>query len=90
MATVEFTSNLKRFYPKLKSTHTKAGSIAELVRDISHQYPGISNYITDDQNRLRHHVNVFINDHMIEDRLELTDKINNDDRVFIMQALSGG
>ena len=90
MAIVQFTSNLKRFYPNLNSKLTQAGTIAELVEELNQTFPGIRNYITDDQKRLRHHVNVFINDSMIEDRITLTDKIGADDHVYIMQALSGG
>ena len=90
MATVKFTSNLKRFYPDLNTTKIEAKTVAQLVEEINKQYPGLKNYITDDQNRLRQHVNIFINQSMIQDRLMLKDKVEMDDSIYIMQALSGG
>ncbi|MCG8306200.1 MAG: MoaD/ThiS family protein [Cytophagales bacterium] len=90
MPTVQFTSNLKRFYPDLKETSVKAGTIAQLVDEVNKFFPGIKNYIVDDQNTLRDHVNIFINENMILDRIGLGDNIAAQDRIFIMQALSGG
>ena len=53
-------------------------------------YPGISNYILDEQGRLRRHVNIFIDGAMIRDRVSLTDRIDEKSEIYIMQALSGG
>jgi len=47
-------------------------------------------YILDDQHRLRKHVNIFINDAAISDRVTLSDAVAENDRVFVFQALSGG
>ena len=90
MATVMFTSNLKRFYPNLSETKVEANTIAEVIEEIDKCYPGLKSYITDDHKRLRHHVNIFINQNMIQDRQLLQDKIKKDDSIYIMQALSGG
>lgn len=53
-------------------------------------YPGISNYILDEQGRLRRHVNIFIDGVMIRDRVSLTDRFDEKSEIYIMQALSGG
>lgn len=90
MPTVQFTSNLKRFYPQLKKLDLRSDTIAELLILIDKNYPGIKSYMTDDQGALRHHVNIFINNNMIKDRTSLSDRIDENDSVFIMQALSGG
>ena len=90
MATVQFTTNLKRFYPDLDTMMIEAETVAQLGEEIDKHYPGLKKYITDDQSRLRHHVNIFINQHMIKDRQLLQDKIQKNDSVYIMQALSGG
>lgn len=90
MPTVQFTSNLRRFYPNLKSTHLEAHNVKELIAMLNQKYPGIKKYLLDDQSRLRHHVNIFINDIMIDDRIDLSDSISSHDKIFIMQALSGG
>ncbi len=90
MAIVKFTSNLKRFYPNLTELQVEAETISKLLDLVNKEYPGIKNYIVDDQNNLRHHVNIFKNDIMINDRIKLSDKISTTDEILIVQALSGG
>jgi molybdopterin synthase sulfur carrier subunit len=90
MPTVQFTSNLLRFYPDLSEIKVEAQTIGQLIEMINNQYPGIKNYLVDDQHLLRQHVNIFINEKMITDRENLQDKLFKDDKVYIMQALSGG
>lgn len=90
MPIVQFTSSLKRFYPSLSEMNIDATTVSHLLEKIDEKYPGIKNYIVDDQKALRHHVNIFVNDIMIKDKIHLRDKLNEEDRVFVMQALSGG
>ena len=54
------------------------------------KFPGIENYLIDDQRVLRKHVNIFVNGSLIKDREQLTDALTSDSEVYIMQALSGG
>jgi molybdopterin converting factor small subunit len=90
MPIVKFTSNLKRFYPDLSETVVPSKNILQLIGHIDEMHQGIRTYILDDQNALRKHVNIFINNSMIQDRVNLSDEISEYDEVYIMQALSGG
>lgn len=90
MPIVRFTSNLKRFYPKLADMRVNSGTISEVISSVNESYPGIQSYLLDDQKSLRKHVNIFINDKMVVDRITLLDEIDEDDEIYIMQALSGG
>lgn len=90
MPLVKFTPNLKRFYPQLEPVASAKLSIPELIDEIDIRYPGIKNYILDEQNNLRKHVQIFIGEDLVRDRSGLSDKIGEKDEVYIMQALSGG
>lgn len=90
MSEVKFTSNLKRFFPALESFETNADSILEITKQAESRYPGICNYLLTDSGALREHVNIYLNDSLITDRQSLSDKIREDDRIYIMQAISGG
>ncbi len=90
MAIVRFTPALRRFFPDLEERRTEATTVAELMKEIDHIFPGIAAYIVDDQGAVRKHVNIFIGEDMIEDRLKLSDRLEANDVVFIIQALSGG
>ena len=90
MATVKFTALLQRFYPDLTALEMEAGDVANLLQQLNDRYPKFKGYITDEQGRLRKHVNIFVNGKMIRDREALSDALNTTDEVFILQALSGG
>ena len=62
-------------------------TIDELLRDLDRQYHGLRFRMVDEQDRLRKHMKVFINDESIRD---LPTLVADTDEVTIMQALSGG
>ena len=90
MATVKFTYALKRFYPDLDTVEVPAEDVNSVVQSIDLTYPGIKNYLLDDQGSLRKHVNIFVDGSLITDRKTLQDKLTDQSEVYIMQALSGG
>lgn len=90
MTKVKFTSNLKRFFPELESFETDADSILEVTKQAENRFPGIINYLLTDSGALREHVNVYLNDTLIQDRNSLSDEVKKGDSVYIMQAISGG
>lgn len=90
MATVKFTYALSRFFKGLKETTTTGTSLAEVMKEIDGSYPGIRNYILDEQGSLRRHVNIFIDGKIISDRVKLSDAFSANSEIYIIQALSGG
>lgn len=90
MVTVKFTSALKRFYPNLTDTQVMEGSVASIVQQLSRTYPGIDSFLLEDDGSLRKHVNIFIKEELINDRVSLSDEVGADQEVLIFQALSGG
>ena len=90
MPVVKFTANLKRFYPDLTSMEVEADSIPMLLDELENKFPKLRHYIVDEQGQLRKHVNIFIGDELIKDRVQLSDRIDEKDEIYIMQALSGG
>lgn len=47
-------------------------------------------YVLDDQGALRPHMVIFVNNEPIQDRIQLSDALEEDAEIFVMQALSGG
>jgi molybdopterin converting factor small subunit len=90
MPKVNFTSNLKRFYPELETVQVSGETIANAVAQIETIYKGLTDYIIDEKGALRKHMNIFIGNNMIIDRIKLSDKLNENDEIHIIQALSGG
>lgn len=90
MPTVKFTANLKRFFPTLSVVETDALDLNQILAQLEVNFKGIKDYIVDEQGQLRKHVNIFIGNELIQDRITLSDTVNPNDEIYIMQALSGG
>ena len=89
MPTVRFTRNIQRHVEC--PTHDVGGAT---LRDVLEEYfrlrPKARGYVLDDQNRIRQHVVVFIDGTQAEDRDRLTDTVQPDAVIDVLQALSGG
>lgn len=91
MPSVRFTSHLQKFFPTLQQNiYVEGQTAAEVVAALERRYPGFASYVVDERGALRKHVNIFIGQDMIADRLRLQDAVSDDKTLFIMQALSGG
>jgi sulfur-carrier protein len=89
---VEMTQHLYRFFPQLKDQKitVPAGSVADVLLAINEIAPGFTDYVLDEHGALRRHVNLCINNTIVVDKTNLTDRIPDDGTVYIFQALSGG
>jgi molybdopterin synthase sulfur carrier subunit len=91
MAHVHFTRHLLRFFPTLVEGEAVAGTtVREVLDNLDKRYPGFAAYVVDETGRVRRHVNLFVRDEPICDRETLSDKVAHDDKLFVLQALSGG
>ena len=90
MPRVTFTRHLQRFFPELEEGEVPGGTVREIVDALERRHPGFASYVVDETGRLRRHVNVFVGEEPIRDREHLGDAVRATDRVFILQALSGG
>jgi hypothetical protein len=92
MPTVTMTRHLYRFFPALenRTITAPAGSVAEVLRAVDELAPGFSDYLLDERGALRRHVTLSINDTIVFDRKNLSDRVPEDGTLFIFQALSGG
>lgn len=86
------TNHLYRFFPALENLDISvaAGSVAEVLNSVNEIAPGFSDYLLDEQGALRRHVNLCINENFVVDRKTLSDRVQENDTLFIFQALSGG
>ena len=89
MARVSFTENLKR-HVDCPPRDVEGGNLRAVLEQVFSENPRLRSYVFDDQNRLRKHVTIFVNNRMIIDRDTLGDPIAPADEVFVFQALSGG
>lgn len=90
MAKVKFTAALKRFFPELSDGEFEGKTVHDIVMNADSLFPGIRNYLLEEDGSLRKHVNIFLKEELIRDRHQLKDQVDDHDEVLIYQALSGG
>ena len=77
-----------RSYTDQQSVVQGAGAtVDEVLRDLDGRYPGMRFRMVDEQNQIRKHMKVFVNEESVRD---LSTPLLDGDDMTIMQALSGG
>lgn len=89
MATVTFTPNLNR-HLDIPCSSVPAGSVRSALETVFASNGRLRSYVLDDQGSLRQHVVVFIDGELAADRSGLSDPVEEESEVYVMQALSGG
>ena len=86
---VEFAPALTRHVPcppqRVEDTTLRAALDAALAAA-----PALRGYVLDEQGAVRKHVAVFVNAQMIASRTRLDVPLGGDDKVLVVQALTGG
>jgi sulfur-carrier protein len=89
MPRVSFTANLER-HLAVPVRAVAGATVRAVLEQVFAQSPGLRSYLLDDQDRLRTHVAIFVNDVRVADRVRLSDPVADSDEIFVFQALSGG
>ena len=76
-----------RSYTNAKEVEANGATLAELLADLDHQYPGLRFRVIDEQDRMRGHMRFFVNG---EQAFDMMCSLRPTDAVQIVQALSGG
>ena len=86
---VTFGSNLQRHMPR-PASQVSGATVGEVLRNMFQEDALLGTYVLDEQGRLRKHVNIFLNNASVKDRLRLADACQPSDEIYVFQALSGG
>ena len=78
---------LRSYTNNLAEVQANGDTLAELLADLDRSYPGMRFRIIDEQDGIRRHMRIFINQDQVS-RLDVP--LNATDEVLIFQALSGG
>jgi molybdopterin converting factor small subunit len=84
---VRIPTPLRSYTDQRASVEADGATVGALLSDLERRHPGIRFRVVDEQERLRRHVKIFVNDESVRD---LDTPIGPSDDVVIMQALSGG
>jgi len=89
MPTVEFAPALTR-HVACEPQRIEAATLRGALNAAFLAAPALRSYVLDEQGAVRKHVAVFVNGRMIASRNDLDVAVERDDRIMIIQALTGG
>lgn len=89
MASVRFTSHLMRHRPA-PMIEAQGATVAEVLAAALADDPLLRGYVLDEQDRVRKHVNIYLDGALIRDRIKLSDPVQPNSELYLLQALSGG
>ena len=89
MPRVVFTPNIQR-HVSCPADDVPGGTVRDVLDAVFAANPRARPYVLDERGALRHHMNVFVNGEHIHDRTHLSDAVEPDAEVYVIQALSGG
>ena len=85
--TVRIASPLRSYTNGAASVAAAGGTVAEVLADLERRYPGMRFRMIDEQDRIRRHMRVFVNQREVA---TLAEPVAAGDRVHLICALSGG
>lgn len=85
--TIHIPSALRSYTKQEAEVQVEGSTLAEMLSALDSRYPGFRFRIVTEQDRIRPHIRIFVNDQQTQ---ELRSPIGQEDRVYIVCALSGG
>ncbi len=80
-------SPLRSYTDNRAEVDVGGGTLAEMLLLLNERYPGLRFRMVTEQDTIREHMKIFVNDHPVRD---LGTSLKPDDQVHIICALSGG
>lgn len=84
---VAIPSQLRDYTGGHARVEARGATLAELLADLERRYPGIRFRMIDEQDAIRRHIKIFVNQQLVRD---IGATLAADDEVTIVGALSGG
>jgi molybdopterin converting factor small subunit len=86
MAVVRLRGPLKQLAGNCSEHSVGGATVADLLRSLEAAHPALAGWIVDERGVLRRHINIFVNG----ERVDEDAAVDDDDRVDVLPAISGG
>ena len=89
MAKIVFAPAIQR-HVQIADQQVSAKTLREALHAAFTITPTLRDYVVDEQDNLRKHVTIFIDNAQIDNRRDLDQAIADNSDIYVVQALSGG
>ena len=90
LAKVKCTNLLKQFFPDLEDQCYEGATVLDVFRSLNDRHPGVWDFIIDEHQHVRPHINVFVDKSAIDRKEGLSLTVAEGAEILIIQAVSGG
>ncbi|HSF69368.1 MAG TPA: MoaD/ThiS family protein [Nitrospira sp.] len=84
---IHIPSALRSYTRQQSEVQAEGSTLGEVLSELDNRYPGFRFRIVTEQDKIRPHIRIFVND---EQAHALLAPLDEDDRIYIVCALSGG
>ena len=89
MARIVFTANLMR-HVDCPPVDVEGVTVRDVLAKVFQDNPRLKSYVVDEQFGLRRHMGIIVDGEIVQDRKRLSDPVESNSEVYVLQALSGG
>lgn len=90
MSSIRIPTPLRTYTDGEKEVQVSGKTVAEVMRQLTRQYPSVRTHIFDEGEQLRPYVNVFLNDENIRNLEGAQTPVGEGDRLMIIPSIAGG
>jgi molybdopterin converting factor small subunit len=87
MNTVRVASPLRMYTQGAATVQAQGATVADILADLEHRFPGMRFRMIDEQDRIREHIRIFVN---TAEARDLSAPVAARDELHLICALSGG
>jgi molybdopterin synthase sulfur carrier subunit len=81
---------LRKYTGNKGSVEADGQTVGQVIDDLEVRYPGIKSRIVEPDGRVKHFVNIFLNEEDIREKQGIATPVGSGDEVAIIPAIAGG
>jgi len=88
--TVYIPTPYRRYTDNAPRVEVQGGNVLALVRELEGRFPGLRERILDPEGKIHRHLNIFVNDQLVDDLQGIQTPLRDGDQVAVIPAMVGG
>ena len=88
--TVHIPAPFRRYTDNLPRVEVQGGDVLSMVRELETRFPELKERILAADGKIYRHLNVYVNDHPVEEQDGVRTRLQDGDRVIVIPAMVGG
>jgi len=88
--TVYIPTPYRKYTDNAPRVEVREGDVLALVRELEGRFPGLRDRILDPEGKIHRHLNIFVNDQLVEDLQGIQTLLQDGDQVAVIPAMAGG